>query len=721
LIPIIRRIRRSEYGTLRQFCKSKNTQDTPFEQHDLWLENALNELGKNYSRVVFGVFYKRSFGKSELVGCLFLKKSGFDQIVELKNLLIAKEGYLVSRFKYLPKDVIYEIKSQLIQKAFHYCAIREFAKVEMELLQEEMKPDIKLLLDLGFKISSIKEKYLPGKFVCLLEKSIGETYQADPFNIEKLARWLINQLLNVKINGVKYIFDRQLCASIIKISFERFPVSPALSRKGLSDSSKKYNISGEFLIIEDFEYSETEFNDDQIASHLRALYNKESHLKYLFFDNLNVPSALYENLDINLVDYDSLFELAGALNSSLRIPFKSDEIGGIVTVLEEEVIHEYSKQNCFTYYLISGVSEALEINEDLSILAIFCPQWKSENVGGIIGYSEIEKVKTVKFGDANDYFGECYKALDEGDLEFYQNSGNSDEKIKILKCNRIRILRNPIEIDDLDLETNDVSYYRTELIDNIASAVYLDSESVKKVSSIELVQEKDDKEKILKRLRDLNVSSTIVVKLEQELAAQYQIINDASAKKSSVYDNHDEDELEKIVDKSEAEIKSLISKHVSEIEAQNSNVEIELIKELFETIRVEIQKNILALENKIDTLLVNIESNHKELIFNIVNSYPEEAKIELNKLLKSIEELGSQQAEYIVKAVGDGIENNLPNYKSLSNELQSMELSTQSKLKLSVPIIPLILSYETEFGLNQDVSLPESWNNVLKKLRGIVL
>ena len=56
--------------------------------------------------------------------------------------------------------------------------------------------------------------------------------------------------------------------------------------------------------------------------------------------------------------------------------------------------------------------------------------------------------------------------------------------------------------------------------------------------------------------------------------------------------------------------------------------------------------------------------------------------------------------------------------KSLSEVVDDPKLDVTHKLKVSIPIIPLILSYETEVGLKSGLNLKAAWLRLKARVRG---
>ena len=59
----------------------------------------------------------------------------------------------------------------------------------------------------------------------------------------------------------------------------------------------------------------------------------------------------------------------------------------------------------------------------------------------------------------------------------------------------------------------------------------------------------------------------------------------------------------------------------------------------------------------------------------------------------------------------------LPNHSELSETVSARQLDVKHKLKVAIPIIPLLLEYETEIELGSGLNLEGVWNRLVNKFR----
>ena len=512
--PIVRRIRHSEIDKIRMFCQSPtDVEPSPFSKHTGWLNRVLDELNvKDNSRVAFGAFYKRknSYGSSavyEVVGCLFLKQSSFDNTVELKNLMCASLPYLSQNFDLTSdlENVQEDIRRILIEKATRYAEIREFSKLEMEVLQDNMKRELSLLLSLEFNFISLREKYAVSTYVYILEKYIGETYQSDPFDDHKILRWLIRNIFPSEVGKITDIplhnGDENQEVVITKAPFSKSLETPAVKRL-VSDRSidknikqiikDKFAVHGEILLIKNTD----EYVLNNNIGIIFGMFDENSKLRFLL--SRYIPNDIEntcQTQNISIIDYKMLEALAGEKKSSLQIPFYEEDIGGFITVLEEQDARTLASKPGFIYYLVSGIGGTVSMggNSDW-ILMIYCPRWKKDSDHGLIGYAKIDEIANSPFASAYGVYESegLYSALTQEDLEYYKKNTIADEGLVILKCREITLFNKVLSIEELSDQIRKIEkieekknhclavtdYIRFELLDNLASSVYIDDKIV---------------------------------------------------------------------------------------------------------------------------------------------------------------------------------------------------------------------------------------------------
>lgn len=459
-MAFFRRIRINEKDKLKLFCKSDRRWIKYYTGHSKWVDMALKDVFSR-TRVVFGAYdTKKKIEGSEynpLIACIFLKLSDFENSIEFKNLILPTSEVDLN-------DEIADLGKTLIEKAIRFCEVRSINKIEIELPQNE-RGIINLFLSTDFKIVALRERFNSKNPVCILERTIGDSYHGDPFDYIKFGQWLLNSYIPCTILKPDSIED------IIRIKFEGKALSKAFSDVNQLGYQKR--LLGELWIIKD-----SDSPDDDIIKVIEMSRKKPS-ITLLLADE--IQQSLKEILNregIISFSKDEYISIAGGAKSSMSIPIDYHEIGGVVTVLEEEEILEYFTKETLTYYLLSGINSGLTLNDsDDSILFFYCPNWKDKGPG-IIGASKIQSITRPKYHELLQGNLPKDTSLKKEDLEFY-GTYSDNERLAQLHCGEIILLSEPILIEGAKMISNKYikDYLISELISFGSNSAYIDDVS----------------------------------------------------------------------------------------------------------------------------------------------------------------------------------------------------------------------------------------------------
>ncbi|RCV63121.1 hypothetical protein C5S53_15360 [Methanophagales archaeon] len=123
-----------------------------------------------------------------------------------------------------------------------------------------------------------------------------------------------------------------------------------------------------------------------------------------------------------------------------------------------------------------------------------------------------------------------------------------------------------------------------------------------------------------------------------------------------------------------------------------------------------------ASEQAINTAIVQrLDQNQLEIVQSIVNEI-EIHSVPENELQETLSAL--QQALLEIRQTGLNDLQLVTEAKSLSEVVDDPKLDVNHKLKVSIPIIPLILSYETEVELKSKLNLKAAWQRLKVRVRG---
>ena len=465
---LYRRLRKSDETALRDLCELDRRWSQYFPDHHVWLDRAIQDL-TGVGRAAFGFFTpvpNPSAGgfSSRLDGCIFLKVSEYDDSAELKNLVLRHEGD--------PHEMAENLKAaeRLIDRTTRHCEAREITKLEIELPQNE-RTYTSLFIDQGFSLAATRKKYFPGQVVCILEKKIGETYTADPFNPVQVGRWLLRAILPCII-GPNEPFHLNNHNFVPCIHFKL----PSPNAAFTVTDSVEYNW---MMILDEPDLCD----EDNIRQIIESPKRKEGQLHYVLAHSLSPKmQSLLKNNGINSFQMRELKAIAGGNRSSLNIPMQRDDVGGILTVLEQERIKEYAEhRDGFVYYLMNGIGDAIPPNQGSDcLLATFCPSWAGSE-GGIVAIADIDEITESTFDEASKLYEGIPKALTDEDLAYYRLRRDKD-RLCVLKCARLRLLPRLIEMKD-PIWTQEMREYISQEVEHTNSA-YINRdicESIRKI------------------------------------------------------------------------------------------------------------------------------------------------------------------------------------------------------------------------------------------------
>src|SRR5262249_25677355 len=133
----------------------------------------------------------------------------------------------------------------------------------------------------------------------------------------------------------------------VRLPFEVHPPHPAFSCKNTLGYPKR--LRGDLIILDDGDC------DDDLVKEI-AEYFGDGQLRYVLAYELSEASkAVLSAKKITSFELRELKEIAGGQRSSLNIPMERGNVGGVLTVLEQERIKQYAQHQQFIYFLLSGI------------------------------------------------------------------------------------------------------------------------------------------------------------------------------------------------------------------------------------------------------------------------------------------------------------------------------------------------------------------------------
>gem|GEM_PF-1988486 len=460
-------MRIEESAAIKELCKGNIFWTEHFEKkhHHNWIDRALLKMREG--QVVFGAFglVKNADQTGEeygLMGCIFLKRTEYHSSAELKCLSIGESSPD-------PRS----IAKALVYKAVDFAESNQIDAIEMEVPQD-FKQLISVFIELEFYVASIRQKYRPGKFDCVLERLTGRSYRGDPYNYTKIGAWVCRAILTSKITGHYHDPDD---AGQSFIEFEPNPQRPPFSKENRVGYEKR---------IRGCLATTGLHGTKNLAKRICELFKPEHLIRVVVCKSLDkAAEKVYNAARVLIIDREELKAIAGGGASTLSIPVAIDRVGGVVTVLERENIHELANKKEFVYYLLSGTGESLA-SVDNGYLVIGAPGWASGTDGlGIVGFAEIKEKKIKEIAKVHELFPGKFKALTKEKIDIYAASLPAEERIAAILCGPLKLFKESLPIikgAKWIPDSNIADFLWSELVYRSANSCYIDSESCASIS-----------------------------------------------------------------------------------------------------------------------------------------------------------------------------------------------------------------------------------------------
>ena len=132
-------------------------------------------------------------------------------------------------------------------------------------------------------------------------------------------------------------------------------------------------------------------------------------------------------------------------------------------------------------------------------------------------------------------------------------------------------------------------------------------------------------------------------------------------------------------------------------------------------------ENNVALQEKILQRIDDVTENVTEAMEMIIGQLNNQQLEEINQTYRVLEEKQLlekdtapilSELQTVIKILDDKAVplSVVENIKTTASIINAEEISVNQKLKLSIPLIPLILNYEGEIGLDSTINLKRAWN-----------
>jgi hypothetical protein len=461
---VYRRIRRDEIDDLREIHRKEHRYSSFYSKHENWLDRVFAELTDERSRVAFGSFLpnpNNPLDKELLVGGIFVKRPDFSSTAELKGLVVD-----ASRLDSTIEIKAKEIRRNLVLKSVAFCENHEYSQMDSEIPAAFLE-EIDIFFECGFQVRSLREKFRPGGYVYILERQIGASYNSDPFDLEKIARWFLRASLG--LHECSHPVGLKTISGIQRISRVYSEIRRPFQSNALLSSFPGLKV--ELLVADIVEAAEVKKRE------LQDSFESRRSVRYLFTYNQHpeIRELLHEK-GIAYISREEIRDEVQNADTSLSIPFERHEIGGVISVLEPAHVKFLKGGNGdFVYFLMSGLGKFIDEETDPSPLLLFYSPFTIGPIKpGIWAAAQITAITHVHFNLAFNYFSdELPKALAKENLMFYRNFSD-DDKVLVLKCRNLWQFSKCLSLESI-AQRDEAKFLDRQLVKKVASSTYFSS------------------------------------------------------------------------------------------------------------------------------------------------------------------------------------------------------------------------------------------------------
>ncbi|TAG93273.1 MAG: hypothetical protein EAZ20_01785, partial [Bacteroidetes bacterium] len=209
-----------------------------------------------------------------------------------------------------------------------------------------------------------------------------------------------------------------------------------------------------------------------------------------------------------------------------------------------------------------------------------------------------------------------------------------------------------------------------------------------------------------------NIPESFITELKKQISDEYVMIADTNLRRSVTRDTSKKQEYEDLITACEENIAYSEKRFLKNVQNQNQNITENEVKKLILELKEEIKKGFENQNLKMEELFAYLEESHKPLLIEILQQRSEEDLALMKEMYAKISEIKSSEANIFLEELSDNLPANLPQREAIQTQLNSMEVTTNGKLKLAIPIIPSILSYEIEVGKQWTDKIPKVWQSI---------
>lgn len=307
-------------------------------------------------------------------------------------------------------------------------------------------------------------------------------------------------------------------------------------------------------------------------------------------------------------------------------------------------------------------------------------------------------------------FLEIHKSKKNISISVVENDKDSFVDINKLK-NKIENKKPEIEsITEKELKVSDFGFLFNQKF----------NPTKKQVEDMLQHEEHKIKEKLeykeLKTTSNMNTSSipeSFITELKKQIADEYVIIADANFRRNIIRDISEKQKYEDYISACEGNIAFSEKKFLQRVQNQNQNISENEVKKLILELKEEIKKGFENQNLKMEELFAYLEESHKPLLIEILQQRSGDELKLMKQMYDKLSEIKASEANIFIDEISENLPANLPQREAIQTQLNSMEVTANGKLKLAIPLIPSILSYEIEIGKQWTEKIPKVWQAIV--------
>lgn len=210
-----------------------------------------------------------------------------------------------------------------------------------------------------------------------------------------------------------------------------------------------------------------------------------------------------------------------------------------------------------------------------------------------------------------------------------------------------------------------------------------------------------------------NIPESFITELKKQISDEYVMIADTNLRRSVTRDTSKKQEYEDLISSCEDNIAYSEKKFLQRVQNQNQNISENEVKKLILELKEEIKKGFENQNIKMKELFKYLEESHKPLLIEILQQRSNEELALIKQMYDKLSEVKASEANVFIDEISENLPANLPQREAIQVQLNSMEVTANGKLKLAIPLIPSILSYEIEIGKQWTEKIPKVWQAIV--------